>query len=208
MLNIKCFPVGILETNCYLIEDTATGYLAVVDPGAKSPAMDKIIDNATENSLKYILLTHGHFDHIGNSENLRNEYGAKIVICEKEKDFLSKNTLNLSTSIMNTPLKPFKADVLLNENDTIMLGNSKITLIETPGHTYGGACYIIDNNLFCGDTLFKESMGRTDFPTGNYTNLIQSLQKLKSLNGNYNVFPGHGELSNLEYERQHNMCME
>lgn len=207
MINISCCTVGLLATNCYIITDKDTNETAIIDPGAKSSVIDKALSELPSGKVKYILLTHGHFDHIGNVQNLKDEYGCKVVIGENDEKFLSDNKLNLSTELVPTPLKILKADIKVKENQSIMLGNTKITVIETPGHTNGGVCYIADDNIFCGDTLFKESMGRTDFPTGDQKALYKSLKKLKELKGDYNVFPGHGEFTTLEYERENNYCL-
>lgn len=207
MISVKNFEVTFLDTHCYLITDINTGKKAAVDPGDKSqPLIDELTKSGSE--LEYVLLTHGHYDHIGFAKELAEMFGAKIVIGEDGKDFLNTGTLNLSDFHRDICiLKPFEGDIFLKDNDTLKLGDSTIKYITTPGHTKGCGCYIIDNNLFCGDTLFCESHGRTDLPTGNENQMYKSLKKLKDLEGDFNVYPGHGPFSTLDHERKYNPVM-
>lgn len=208
MIDIKVFPVTFLETNCYLVTDTETAEAAVIDPGAKSEAL---IGEIRSKGLApaYILLTHGHFDHIGYAKQLADLFGAKIVIGEKGAEFLQKGTLNLCAFHKSDfgVLQPFAADILLNDRDVLMLGNTKITYIATPGHTAGCGCYLMEDSLFCGDTLFCESYGRTDLITGDDQQMAESLKKLKALKGNLKVYPGHGPATSLDHERRYNPLM-
>ena len=207
MINIKIFNVTMLMTNCYLLTDTDTGDMAVVDPGAKSEKLISAIDNA-EGELKYVILTHGHYDHIGYAKQLSDLYGAKIVCGSKSNDFFCDNILNHSAFHDDfEDIKPFSGDIILSDGDTFNLGSTEITYISTPGHTIDSGCYIFDNNIIAGDTLFCESYGRTDLPTGNDTDMINSIKRLKNLDGNYNVLPGHGMLSTLDHERKYNPLM-
>ncbi|MCH5301009.1 MAG: MBL fold metallo-hydrolase [Ruminococcus sp.] len=207
MISVKNFEVTFLDTHCYLIIDINTGKKAVVDPGDKSQSL---IDELKESDskLEYVLLTHGHYDHIGFAKELAEMFGAKIVIGEEGKEFLNKGTLNLSDFHRDICiLNPFEGDIFLKDNDTLKLGDSTIKYITTPGHTKGCGCYIIDDNLFCGDTLFCESHGRTDLPTGNENQMYKSLKKLKDLEGDFKVYPGHGPFSTLDHERKYNPVM-
>lgn len=207
MIDIKCFIVTRLETNCYVITDKATEKMAVVDPGDKSQELIDAVNSSKEKSLEYIFLTHGHYDHIGYAEELAKMFGAKIAIGEQGGDFLSSGMLNLSDFHKEVAIKPFTADILLKDNQVIALGDAQVKYIATPGHTKGCGCYIIDNNIFCGDTLFCESYGRTDLITGSDSQMAQSIKRLKNLQGDYNVYPGHGSFSTLEHERKYNPLM-
>lgn len=207
MTTVQVFPVTEIATNCLLIRDTETGHMAVVDPGGDSSQLLAAIESAGPETVKYILLTHGHYDHIGRANQLAQQYQAKIVIGSQEKAFLTDNSLNLSYKAFREKIKPFQADVLLHDSDTFQLGNTEITFITTPGHTIGGGCYLFDDVLVAGDTLFFESIGRTDLPTGDNSMMIQSLAKLKNLPGDYTVYPGHGRLTTLNHERSHNPYM-
>ena len=205
MIDIKIFEVTPLATNCCYLVDKETGKSAVVDPGEKS---EKLINqiNADGGKLEYVILTHGHFDHIGYAKELAEMFSAKIIIGEKDKDFLEKSELNLSY-YQGIISEPFKADKLLSDGEEFNLGNTTIKYLLTPGHTKGSGVYIFDDTMISGDTLFCESYGRTDFPTGDNNMMIESLKKLKNLEGNYKVIPGHGMTTTLDHERKYNPIM-
>lgn len=205
MLDIKIYPLGILETNCYLITDSESGDMAVVDCGAKSTELLKEINSRQKGKVKYILLTHGHFDHTTGVEWLKNETNAQIVISEKENNFISKNDLSIAEKRV-FPQK-FTADITVNDKNVLDLGSTKISVIETPGHSAGSVCYRIDNYLFCGDTIMCETIGRTDLPTGNMNEMAQTLKKLAAIKDDLQLFPGHGEISTLEHEKKYNAYM-
>lgn len=205
MIEYKIYNVTELATNCIYLVDKATGCNAVVDPGAKS---DKLIEqiNADGGKLDYVLLTHGHYDHITFAKQLADMFSAKIITGKANKDFLSNSTLNLSV-FHSLNIEPFNADVYLEDGDTFSIGESKVKYISTPGHTMGCGCFITDNLLICGDTLFCESYGRTDLPTGDNGSMVNSFKKLKQLEDDYTVIPGHGPTSTLEHEKKYNPLM-
>ncbi|MGN0559104.1 MAG: MBL fold metallo-hydrolase [Acutalibacteraceae bacterium] len=206
MLQIKSYVVTEIGTNSFLLCDNKTKDMAIVDPGDISEQMlCDIKDFGGE--VKYILLTHGHFDHIGKAKQLAEKLGAKIVIGKSEKDFCSDSQLNLSYKVGREEIKPFIPDILLDDGDTVMLGETEITFIHTPGHTIGGGCYIFDNSIITGDTLFSGSIGRTDLPTSDTVSMMKSVQRLKSLTKNYDVYPGHGGFSTLFNEKMTNPYM-
>ncbi len=209
MIEVKHFSVGTLGTNCYVVTDKKSGETAVVDPGGDSLSLIKCLDEIGEENIKYILLTHGHYDHIASSKKLSDKYSADIVISEEEEEFLRDENLNLAGFIGCFGYIPFSADILLADGDKLALGDTEFTFILTPGHTRGSGCYLFseDRILFSGDTLFAGSVGRTDFPTSDYADMMRSLRKLKELSGDFKLYPGHNTASTLQYERGHNMFM-
>lgn len=207
MIEVYAFTIGELATNCYLLKDESTGELAVVDP-----ATDEIIDILKEtgydfSKIKYIILTHGHFDHIYGTEPLKKLTNASVVISSPEVPFLSDNSLNISSYFVPMGMKKIVPDIVVEDNSALMLGESEITFMITPGHTVGSMCLVFGDNLVSGDTLFCESMGRTDLPTGNMGDILKSLSRLKGLEGDYRVYPGHGRPSTLQHERKYNTYM-
>ncbi len=206
MIKVEIYPVGHLATNCYIVIDEKSNRKAIIDPGYKSAELLKKIKKHGVKTFDYILLTHGHFDHIWYADELREVTGAKILISALDAPFLTDGNRNLSAvfGVRNFPV--VAADKALSEGDTIMLGETELIFVNTPGHTIGSGCFIShkDKLIFSGDTLFKLSMGRTDFPTGDDTAMLSSLRKLASLDGDYVVYPGHGESTTLEFERNNN----
>lgn len=189
-MKIDTIPVGMLQTNCYIVRDEK-GNCAVVDPGDEP---DRILDFLDEEGLtcKAILLTHGHFDHIGGLEPLHRATGAPVVIGEGDRD-----------CIKLTP------DRIARQGEEISCGDLVFEVTETPGHTPGGVCYRCADALFSGDTLFRESVGRTDFPGGSFAVLRESLKKLRELPfEDLAVYPGHMESTTLAHERACNPFFE
>ena len=208
MLKIKTLVVGTMATNCYIITDEQSGESAVIDPGGSSRGLEQALSEIPQDKLCYILLTHGHFDHIGKTAEIKEKFpNAYIAIGEAEKEFISNGSLNLSM-MMGVNIKPFKAELLLREGDKITLGSTVIKVLNLPGHTKGGVGYLAEGKLFCGDTLFKGSMGRTDFKTGNEDELMNSLKKLSELTDDTEVYPGHGPMTTIEEEKHKNLYLK
>jgi glyoxylase-like metal-dependent hydrolase (beta-lactamase superfamily II) len=195
---IKSFTVGQLQTNCYIVTDGKSLECAVIDPGAESGT---ILNYIEENNLKArcIFLTHGHFDHTTAADEVSRETGAKIIIHQKD------------ASSGNPEGHKYQADEhteYYKEGDIIVVGSLEFTVMETPGHSEGSVTLRCENALFTGDTLFRDSCGRTDLGGGNMEKLMISLKRLYNLHGDYEVYPGHADSTTLDRERRFNMYMK
>ncbi len=200
------FILGDYVTNCYLIADDETKNGVLFDAPADS---DKILDYAAKNgiSIKYICLTHGHFDHILALNDLKEKTGAELMLHEKEEKYLTDPSLNLIGAVRTDVIVP-KADRLLKDGDIITLDSLNFKVIHTPGHTDGGVCYLIDNVLISGDTLFAGSIGRYDFPLGSLEVELKSIkEKLLVLDDETKVYPGHGFSTTIGKQRKENPCL-
>lgn len=200
---IKQFIAGPIENNMYLLVDEKTKQAVLVDATALVP---EILDTVKElgADVKYILLTHGHFDHIMGLNDLKEALNAQAVI--NKNDLTLSDKINEFTRMFNMPeTTPSVYEKFVDDGDVIQAGDMKIKVISTPGHTEGGVCYLVDDNLFSGDTLFRDSVGRTDLWGGNFEKLSDSIKnKLFKLDDNIKVFPGHGPMTTIGYEKKHN----
>ncbi|WP_303870610.1 MBL fold metallo-hydrolase [Acetobacterium wieringae] len=195
--------LGQMGTNCYVIWDENTLEAAVVDPGFEDQQIGDIIhDNKLK--VRYILLTHGHFDHLGGVNQIKQLTGAKVLIHENDADCLLDPKRNLSVLAGMAMVLP-PADGYLSENQTITLGDIAIRVIHTPGHSKGGVCFFADGQLIAGDTLFYASIGRTDFADGDLSELLNMIvTKLFILDDATIVLPGHGGNTTIGYEKMNN----
>lgn len=200
-MRIKTLHLGLIKTNCYLISTEMAA--VVIDPGFDRPeTLEFLKDNSDKERL--ILLTHAHFDHIGGAETLREKTGVKIGIGELDADGLADTDINLS-DIFHANIVPFKPDLVFKNGDIIKVGDIEFKVIGTPGHTEGGICYLTGDCLFSGDTLFENSVGRTDFPGGDIKALKRSVKRLMTLPADTKVYPGHGYFTTIAREKEYNM---
>lgn len=202
-MKIKSAVFPPISNNCYLIIDEKTNSSALVDCSVWNEDMEALIGDT---DLKYVLLTHGHYDHIEGVSEVKKRYNPKVVI-SKEDEIMLGNEVYCLAAITRNRHYNCEADIIAADGDELKLGDITVKVIATPGHTKGGLCYLAGDSLFTGDTLFRGSCGRTDFPGGSVEKIIASLKKLSSLEGDYNVYPGHDGFSTLDYERKNNMYM-
>ena len=197
---IKTLPVGYLDTNCYIVTDEDTRKCAIIDPGADSGT---ILDYIESNRLipEVIFLTHGHFDHNMALDAVLEATGAPAYMNKQDID-IAKRT--------NSPRSISNSDVLrwYSEGDVICVGSLEFTVLETPGHSPGSVTLICESALFTGDTLFRDSCGRTDLGGGSMDVLLKSLRRLSELEGDFEVYPGHAESTTLNRERSFNYYMK
>ena len=204
MYKIDVRVLGMVGTNCYLLCNTDTKECVLIDPADNAGKISEMIEQSGC-TLKGILLTHGHFDHIMAADEVRDKYNVKVYASAEEKNTLSTPHINLGEAYgMNLSVK---ADIWHNDGDVLNLAGFDIKAIHTPGHTKGSCCYYLKDEgvLFSGDTVFYGSVGRTDFPGGSTAEIVRSLHKLvDSLPEETEVFPGHDASTTIGYEKRYN----
>lgn len=190
---------GPLKVNSYFLVNKNNE--AVLIDGGENYKLIKKTEKELGVKIIALLLTHAHFDHSGNAKKLQDD-GVKVYISELDAPKLL-NKMNLSIAF-GRPFDYLKADKTFKDNDELVFGDITIKVVATPGHTDGSVTFIVDDNMFTGDTLFHLSIGRSDFPSGDKETLIDSIKKLFAFSGDYSVYPGHDEFTTLQYERDNN----
>ena len=203
MIKIHTLMLGSYQTNCYIVHDEAAKTCAVIDPGYSPERVLEFVDKLGL-SVEAILLTHGHFDHVGGVEAIVKETNCALWMRESDYTQFKNPQNDFFYPIHDCDF----TEVWFCEDDEIIrAGGLTFTVLATPGHTYGSVCYLCGNAMFSGDTLFAGSCGRTDLPGGDWQTIQFSLERLAELDGDFMVYPGHGESTTLERERKVNPYM-
>ena len=195
MLKVHAMALGAYQTNCYIIHDDTSKTCCVIDPGYDA---DLILDklDSLGLTLEAILLTHGHFDHVGAVKELAAETGCDVYIHPED--------LTMPPMMTAGPLYYTKTYA---EGTQLKLAGLDLGVLHTPGHTPGSVCLVCENSIFAGDTLFRGSCGRTDLPGGDWATIVNSLHRLAALEGNFWVYSGHGPTTTLRDEKKYNPYM-
>lgn len=192
MMQVTRLPLGVYQTNCYIIYEESSKTCCVLDPGGEAKKVLEFME-IRGLSLDAVLLTHGHFDHVGAVKDLHDATGCKVYLCTEDCTMPAKWTAG----------ELFYTDAY-GEGDELNLAGLTIKVLHTPGHTPGSVCLMVENSIFCGDTLFAGSCGRTDLPGGDQNVLFKSLLRLAALEEDYTCYPGHSGSTTLAREKQYN----
>lgn len=196
MIQIDTLTIGLYQTNCYIVRAQGSPTCVVIDPGYEPETVWNRVQ-ALGLTLQAILLTHGHFDHVGGVKGLQREAGCPV--------YLHPADLTLPESLTAGPLEPTE---LLAEGQTLELAGLSFRVLSTPGHTAGSVCFCTEEAMFSGDTLFCQSCGRTDLPGGSWAEMRRSLKRLGALSYHGPVYPGHGPATHMDEERESNPWLQ
>lgn len=205
-MKIRSFTVGRMAAQCYIVSDEESNTAFMIDPGDNA---DYLLERLSEQSaeLKYVILTHGHFDHVMAADEILKNTRAKLVVCDNEVPALTDPELGGFNSFGIGKFVPLRADIVVSDGDKLDFAGHEIEFLNTPGHTKGSMCIKMGDVIFTGDTLFAGTCGRCDFAGGDYREMLDSLKRLAELSGEYTVYPGHGEATKMSIERQYNPYM-
>ncbi len=194
-MKLKTMALGAYQTNCYILWDEGSDRCVVIDPGYEP---ERVLDEVTRlgKTVEAVLLTHGHFDHVGGVRTLAAETDCQVYLCAQDLSMPPQMTAG-----------PLYYTELYQEGDVLNLAGLKIRVIHTPGHTEGSVCLLVEDAMFSGDTLFEGSCGRTDLPGGSWATILKSLKRLAAMDKDYTVYPGHGPATTLAEEKQWNPYM-
>lgn len=196
MPKIDTLTLGAYQTNCYIVRAEGASTCAIVDPGYEPEAVLAYC-RTLGLTPEVILLTHGHFDHVGGVKEIRKATDCRVCLCAED--------LRLPIGLTGGPLEPTD---LIEDGDTILAAGLSFTVLQTPGHTAGSCCYVTEGAMFAGDTLFQGACGRVDLPTGSWGDMMSSLKRLYETDYEGPVYPGHGSKTNMASERRWNPYMQ
>ncbi len=202
-MNIKIINSYKTDENTYIVYNNGIGF--VIDPGNSD---EEIINFCKSSEIKIdkIILTHCHYDHIEFLEQLREKTKAELICSKNCSENIKNPRINLSIFGLTQEIEAKEAEIILKDGEKIKIGDMEVMCIYTPGHSNCSACFVVEDNVFSGDTLFLRNCGRWDLPTGNENTLIKSIkEKLYTLDENYNVYPGHGNKTTIGYEKKYNL---
>ena len=204
--SVKSLAVGPIGVNCYILKDDSSNEGIVIDAGGNADKILSVI-NKEGIDVKMLVLTHGHFDHIGAVDELREELNVPLAVHEADAQMITDGRQNLS-AFVGELMEKKSAEIILHDGDTVSFGRCSLKVISTPGHTPGGICLYGGGALFSGDTLFAGSVGRTDFPGSSTDDILDSVRnKLSEVSDDTEVFPGHGPATTMGIERKTNPYM-
>ncbi len=206
-MQIETLVLGPVSANCYIVTDEKTNQAVVIDCGGYTQELE---DRLEGKNLKYIMLTHGHYDHILGVYDLKQAHPeAKIVIHEEEAYKLTDDLPSFAHEMLPGVQKYVPADITVSEGDTISVGEITFYVMHTPGHSKGGVCYFVEDKktIFTGDTLFCLTVGRTDFFDSSEDEMLESITRLYNMEGDFDIYPGHNRATTMEYEKRRNRFM-
>ncbi len=206
-MQIETFVVGVMNTNCYLVVNEESRRAVVVDPAVCSAQMMEYIQRE-DLQVEAVLLTHGHFDHIMGIDDLRKKFPVPVYVHQDEREMMNDPVMNFSAGYFGG--YSFADAVYIRGGQTLSHAGYDFRVLHTPGHTRGGVCYYVETEkvLFSGDTLFRETVGRTDFPDGSMSDLVRGIQeKLYVLPDDVEVYPGHMEKTTIGHEKRYNLFL-
>ena len=202
-MKVTRINAGEFGSNCWLVIDEATEDAVVIDPSPEIDVIEAAITHRGVN-VRYVLLTHSHFDHMTSCDSLRDLTGAPLAVHLGDAEGLVNSYFNCSRVFMNSDIVYRPAEILLRDGSELPFGELNIKVMHTPGHTKGSACFIIGDSMFTGDTLFDGSIGRSDLPGGSELDYERTLLKFKRIKEDFKLYTGHGSVTTLEKQKQYN----
>lgn len=202
----KLKPLSVCETNSYIIAGEQGNAVLIDAPDNADYILSEIESKGLK--LKKVLLTHGHFDHVGAVADIAERTGCEVYIHKADLSKLTDENKSLASHFGTGSVRPYANAIAVSDGDSINMDELEFKVIHTPGHTSGSVCYVVDGCMFSGDTLFARSIGRTDMPDGNTLYMLQSLEKLSKIEQDLKVYPGHMSETTLDIEKKYNPYMK